>query len=81
MWKVHSYGTTTSNCKASQKITKQWFQDLFGDDLSGGAIKIRALRLISKLIPLKTIVGIPIIISYTIKLQRSKLEHESSPLT
>ena len=28
MWKVRNYATIALNCKASQKLTKQWFQDL-----------------------------------------------------
>ena len=29
MWKVRSYGTAISKCKASQKNIKQWFHELW----------------------------------------------------
>ena len=44
----------------------------FGDDMSGGFIKNLNPNLISKLLPLKTTIDIPIIISYITKLQHIK---------
>ena len=46
----------------------------FGDDLSGGSIKKPNLNLISKLLPLKTTMDIPIIISCMREIQRLKSE-------
>ena len=41
----------------------------FGDDLSGGLIKKLNLNLIYKLLPLKTTIGIPIMICYIVELE------------
>jgi hypothetical protein len=44
----------------------------FGDDLSEDLIKITNPNLISKSLPFKTTIAIPVIISYIINLQRLK---------
>ena len=84
MWKVHSCGTTASNCKATQnngfKICRliwvgtvpffEWGQHFVIWRWSEWRFNQKANpNLISKLLPLKITIDIPITISYIIKLQ------------
>ena len=85
MWKGHSRGNVASNCKTSEKSQNiglwvdlsKYIAPLanegnimsFQDDLSGGSLNKNQPNLISKLLPLKTTINIPMIISYITKFQ------------